>query len=207
MNYLFSIGYVLVCLMILVFLEIRWPLSNLGAFLLFIGFFAAVLVLFVGKEYLLSKKAARKQRKGKERLFGKMLANPIVLEAGTLIILLLTIFFFDRFLPHDISLNDPGKVKDTSLISGRVIDESWSVYVLIRPIDSSGTFVEKATGPDGDKNWSAICYFGGGSGKQFYIRAVAISNDKMKTLGNSPGAEEIEKQASVQSRMYRVTKE
>jgi hypothetical protein len=189
--FFFALGYVFLGIILIWLLEFKWPLTNFQSFLLFLGYFVLSLFIFVLKGIIQHKSGISHSR----------------IEAIPIIILLITIFFLNKFMDHDISIDIPSKVDGKTIISGRVVDSDWHVYVLIKPIQSSGTFLTKSIATDGDKNWSAVCDFGGSSGSVYCVRAVALPSYVFKIIGDSPSVEKIDEIAPFRSRMVMVKKE
>jgi len=178
-DYVLGFGFSAVFLLILYLIDNRWPLSIGWAITLVVGFFVFLILLFIIGYRL--------------HIGLKVKIENIYFAIGFL--LLSTLFFVDLSLPHYVSLSCPHKVNNRTALSGRTNSNQWSVFVLIRPFGSSGTFVQRAVGPGEDKRWKANCYFGGAVGERYHVYAVAIDGITMAQMGVSPSAEELERHA------------
>jgi hypothetical protein len=115
-------------------------------------------------------------------------------------------YVLDNWFPHDLALEDPKTVAENQLLRGRVTGHGRLVYVLLRPLDASGMFVEKAHVPDCHGNWTAIAHFGGGPGTRFYLTAIALDAYTASIVGDVPSSSFLERIAPFRSDAYIVVK-
>ncbi len=149
----------------LAFIQYRWPISLSAKITLLVG----NLLISVG--LLVATKR-----------FSNYLNLPATQEMATLIIIgsFVTLSYFyilDQSLPHDVALDCPNQVGTSATLQGRVTNPAWRVYVLLRPRTSNGAYIFRALPPGEDGVWKANCSFGGTTGDQFDVYAVALPPD------------------------------
>jgi hypothetical protein len=101
------------------------------------------------------------------------------------------IYAVDPLFPRGITIECPPIVTDDATVKGLVSRENWKINVLVHPIKTPDWWVQQVPIPDQGRRWEARAVFGGSSGDQFEVLAIAIPEGSLFKEGEVIHPEQI----------------